>query len=169
MTRLSNIMLTLSLALAGCSTYVAAIAPDAMVGMEMPDLIACAGIPDKEMITKPDVMVLEWTGAKSADGGSGVKTSGFSFSLPLGTSLTVAAPTDTCHMQATVLRDGTVADVDMVSSNGIKDANGACGQIVKQCAFHGSDTGLPKDYDAFHYFFPAADAKPADKPSAPGR
>jgi hypothetical protein len=74
--------------------------------------------------------------------------------LPLGTSFTLNLPTDTCHMQATVLRDGTVADVDFASTDSLKDANGACGQLVKQCVYNQSDTGLPKDYDAFEYFFP---------------
>lgn len=140
------------LLMSGCSTYVASVAPDKMRGMSVPDLIACAGIPDQKMKTKPDVMVLEWTPKTTTS--SGTKTSGFSVTLPLGTSLTLQPPVDTCHMQATVLRDGTVADVDMSSSSGIKGDNGACGQIVKQCVYDQSSTGLPANYDAFEYFFP---------------
>lgn len=141
--------------LAGCSTYVASVAPDRMRGMSVPDLIACAGIPDQKMLTKPDVAVLEWAPKSTAGTSGGLKT-GFGFTLPLGTSFTWSTPVDTCHMQATILQDGTVADVDMSSSNGIKGADGACGQIVKQCAYDQSDTGLPKGYDAWDYLFPSA-------------
>jgi hypothetical protein len=138
--------------LSGCQTYVASVAPGKMRGMSAPDLIACAGIPDQKMKTKPDVMILEWVPKTTS--ASGAKTSGYSVSLPLGMSVTLSPPVDTCHMQATVLRDGTVADVDMSSSSGIKGDDGACGQIVKQCVYDQSDTGLPKGYDAFDYFFP---------------
>lgn len=149
--------------LSGCSTYVADVAPDKMRGMNVADLIACAGLPDQKMLTKPDVAVLEWAPKTSAGVSGGLK-SGLSLALPLGTSFSWAPPIDTCHMQATILQDGTVADVDMTSSNAIKGADGACGQIVKQCVYNQSDTGLPKDYDAWDYLFPGDAAKKSKTP-----
>lgn len=147
-------LLALMLLPVGCATYVANVAPGRMRGMAVPDLIACAGLPSQKMVTKPDVAVLEWDPKTPGSSNSGGAKSGVSFSLPLGVSFTWSTPIDTCHMQATVLRDGTVADIDMSSSNGVKGADGACGQIVTQCVYDQSSTGLPKGYDAFQYLFP---------------
>jgi hypothetical protein len=144
--------LSVLILLSGCSTYVSDVAPEKMRGMNVADLIACAGIPDQKMKTKPDVAVLEWVPKSTS--GSGSKTDGWSYTLPLGASVTWSMPTDTCHMQATILQDGTVADVDMSSSNSVKGADGACAQIIKQCVYNQSDTGLPKGYDAWEYLFP---------------
>lgn len=151
-------LLAMALSLSACGTYVAEVAPERMRGMTAPDLIACAGLPDQKMITRQDIFILEWS--PKVPGSTGGAKTGISFSLPLGTSFAWTPPSDTCHMQATVSRDGYVYDVDLTSSNAADGADGACAQIVKQCVYHQSGTGLEKGYDAFHYFFPAEVKKP---------
>lgn len=140
------------LLVSGCSTMVAHSSRDKLLGMSAPDLVACAGKPDDIMQTKPDVLVAEWAPKTTS---SSSKSSGVSFSI-LGTSLTVTPPVESCHMQATILRDGTVAAVALSSTTGVLDDDGSCAQLVAECVFHPDDTGLPKGYDAFLYFLPTA-------------
>lgn len=122
--------------------------------MSVVDLVACAGMPTQKMITRKDFFLLEWDPKTTNNGGSTSVKSSTSITLPLGTSFTWAPSASSCHMQVTVNRDGTVYDVDFSSSDAVKDMDGGCAQLVKQCVFHQSDTSLDKDYDAFQYFFP---------------
>lgn len=162
MTHGRNILILTCAALSGCSTYVAAVAPQQVRGMSVVDLLACAGMPTQKMITRADFFLLEWD-PKTPSSSGGVKT-GMSLTLPLGAAFSWTPPTYDCHMQATVNRDGTVYDLDFTSSNPVKGADGACAAMVKQCVFDPSSTSLDANYDAFKFFFPDA---PTTAPARP--
>jgi hypothetical protein len=150
------------LLLTQCSAYVSHSARDKLLGMTAPDLVSCAGKPDAVMQVKPDVLVAEWSSKSAAAGAK----SGFSVTLPLGASLTLPASTASCHMQATVLRDGTVASIALSSTTGVLDDDGSCAGLVAECVFHPDSTGLPKGYDAFTYFLPSTPTPPSSIKSA---
>lgn len=142
----------ITLALAACGTIVALSARDKLLGMSAPDLVACLGVPDpaKVMRTKPDTLVAEWdTQAPTA---AEATLNGVEVTLPLGLSVKWSHPSVTCHVQATILRDGTVAAVSLNGGSAVAGDDGACGPMVAECTHHPDDTGLPPGYDAFAYF-----------------
>lgn len=156
---MKNFVLLLGLlAPANCTTMVAHSSRDKLLGMQAPDLVTCAGKPDSVMQVRKNVLVAEWSAKESNS-----KTNGWSVTLPLGASVTLSPPQQSCHMQAAILRDGTVVSVGLSSTTGIYDDDGSCAQLVAECVFHPDSTGKDNDYDAFEYFLPSAPASTGAK------
>ena len=64
-----------------------------------------------------------------------------------------------CRMVATILRDGTVADVSFPGSYSdslFSAPYAACAPLVHELIAHPSSTGLPRNYDAFTWLLPTA-------------
>ena len=122
--------------------------------MRVPDLLDCMGKPDAVQQTGPDTAILQWTHEQS-DQGLAVSV-GTLASLQIGTG-------GGCKMVATILRDGTVADIAFPGSYStglISAPYSECGPIVEECLHHPGATMLPAHYDAFRWLLPGQDSKP---------
>ena len=139
----------MALLLPGCGAIATHEARDpygVLIGMGLPDLLSCAGVPDKVQRTGPDTAVAQWSvSTDTPDLRASVLVFG---SIELGGA-------NACRFVATVLRDGTVADVafPQAHSSLVAGPFGACGQLVGECLAHPSRTGLSRGYDAFAYLF----------------
>lgn len=143
------------IALAGCGWQDARevrdpLSPHSMIGMTLADAIDCMGKPDAVMQTGPDTAIAQYV---HKDTSAGLKAT-----LSLVGSISVGGGGG-CNAVLTVLRDGTVADINFPASysNGlVSTPYGACAPLVSECRGHRGDTGAPpKGFDAWVYLFPA--------------
>ena len=124
-----------------------------LIGSDVPGLIGCMGKPDAVQQTGPDTAILQWNHEQTDQG--------LSFSVSIFASLQIGTGGG-CKMVATVLRDGTVADITFpgsFSTGLISAPYSECGPIVEECLHHPGATVLPAKYDAFVWLLPK-DGKP---------
>ena len=143
-----------ALLLSGCGaaeTITVHDARQAMLGRNVVDVMACAGIPDRPALqTAPDELLLQYDYKATASVGS----SSFSVTLPFGFGAKLGAASSECHMHLRVLRDGTVAGVSF-SGPALADVNGVCSGMVSECVIHPDQTALPAGYDAIKTLLPS--------------
>ena len=150
---MKRLSVLLPLLLAGCGAVASREARDpygALIGMAAPDLLACAGQPDRVQQTGPGTLIAQWDyHAEPAKV--------LSVSVTLVGTVDVGGGARSCKMVATVLRDGTVADVAFPGRDASLTAlpYAGCDVLVRECVDHPSSTGVPAGYDAFHYLLPA--------------
>ena len=121
-----------------------------IISSNVPDLISCTGKPDAVQQTGPDTAILQWTHQQSDQG--------ISVTIPVLAAVKIGGGGG-CVMVATVLRDGTVADVAFPGSytTGLfAPPYSECGPVVSECLRHMGATMLPVSYDAFRWVLPGA-------------
>lgn len=133
--------------LMGCSEYATRQARDpygTLIGMSMPDLISCAGVPDHIQQLDENQAVLQWD-YKS-------EQPAFKATITILGSIEVGNA-ESCKLVARVLRDGTTADVAFPGSNTTLTGgpHAGCSNIISECLSHPSTTQTSKNYDAFQY------------------
>lgn len=151
---MKRVGLLVFLLLSGCGAYDVREArtplTSPIIGMTFPDLANCMGPWDSVHQTKPDEAILTWKHVANTDA--------FKASITLVGSVSIGGGGG-CIANATILRDGTVADLAFPQSysNSLFSAPyAACEPLVKECLGHGGSTGLPAGYDAFAYLLPDA-------------
>ena len=133
--------------LAGCGAVTVHQARTDLLGMTAPDLLACAGVPDRVQALSRDELLLQYD-YKPAAG------SLFSLTLPLVGSLAVGAH-GACEAHFRVLRDGTVSGVSYSGTSfSFSGPSADCVPLVRECVEHPDRTGLPAGYDAFAILLP---------------
>jgi len=143
------------LLLSGCglaATHEARSPSGVLIGGNVVDLVDCAGMPDKTQQTESDQMAMQWSVSSN--------TPAFQATLALVGSIQIG-DAGSCKMVATVLRDGTVADVAFPGATASLTGGpyASCEQIVGECLLHPDSTGLPKGYDAIAMFLPGSAKK----------
>lgn len=142
---------TLVLALAGCDLASTSDSRDpygAFIGMTVPDLLSCAGVPDHVQRTGPDTAIAQWAYSSSDPA--------LKLTLLLFGSVEVGGA-ESCKMVATILRDGTVVDVAFPGSRATLMAGpyAGCSVLTSECLNHPSSTGpVPRGYDALAILIP---------------
>lgn len=134
-----------ALALTGCGGYMAREARTRLPGTTLPDLIACAGVPDHRM----RVDRLEWV--LVYDQSSAVQPS-LTASVSALASLVKPAVTmgaaGTCRAIVRIYGN-RVRSVHYAGPSGtFEGPNAACAPLVRDCLSHPDRTVLPADYDA---------------------
>ncbi|OUJ14199.1 hypothetical protein HK28_00520 [Acetobacter sp. DsW_063] len=135
------------LTLAGCSALPGRARHD-LVGMTLPDFLACAGQPTERMRIAPR----QWALTFPTNNWSTPSLSG---AVPLLGDLvkpTVSASaSESCRMTARI-RDGRVASIHFVATSSLTtSASAACAPLVRDCLLYPDHTMLPADYDADAY------------------
>jgi hypothetical protein len=152
-----NACLLALLTLGGCTvaeTVTVMRARDALVGMNVVDLMGCAGIPDKVVQTTDAEILLQYDTKTTAS----TNGSSLTEALPFGLTAKFGEDSGECHFHARVFRDGTVAAVSF-SGPMISDAAAICSGMVSECLMHPDQTELPKGFDAMKALLPAKAAK----------
>lgn len=131
--------------LGGCSAYTVDEARSRVVGMNAPDLISCAGIPDKMMKISSDEMLIQYDRPAGTASVFSVKVLGLA-------DVAVGRP-GACHAQFRILRDGVVSGASFSGTSfSLSGPQGDCAPIVRECVTHPDRTALPGHYDAFAIF-----------------
>lgn len=135
--------------LSGCSAVDVSRARNpygSLIGGNVVDLLACAGLPDKVEQTAPDQLAVQYDYKREG--------TGFKFSVLLA-SVEVGGASS-CRAVFTVLRDGTVADAAFPASEWTATGgpHAGCGAIVSECLEHPNATALPPGYDAMKFLLP---------------
>lgn len=139
--------LALVLLLTGCSAITVQEARDALLGTTAPDLLACAGVPDKVQKLSADELLIEYD--RPADNAA-------LFSLNVATMAGIAVGRQgACHFHARILRDGTVSGVSFSDTSfSFAGPQGDCQALVAECVNHPDQTQLPPGYDVFSILLP---------------
>lgn len=119
-----------------------------MIGMTLADVLACMGTPDSKMKTTAGTAIVQWN-EKTSDTPLELSALGFGFKL---------GGSGECKAVATVLRDGTVADMAFPgthNANFLSPPSAACEPLVEECLSHPSATQLPPGFDAWAILFEA--------------
>ncbi len=132
---------------AGCGAVTMHHARTDLLGMSAPDLMACAGGPDRvQALSSQELLHYDY---KPTPGNL------FSVSLPIVGSLAVGAR-GACEAHFQVLRDGTVSGVSYSGTSfSFSGPSADCVPLVRECVEHPDRTGLPAGYDAFAVLLPA--------------
>jgi hypothetical protein len=120
-----------------------------LIGRNITDLEVCAGSHDRVLKLTDDRLLFEWRTADTTKPALSLTTP--VGSLELGTA-------GACRMTTDVMRDGTVADVDFPGATGSfwEGPYASCAALAQECLLHRGATSLPRGYDAFAVFLPAA-------------
>jgi hypothetical protein len=119
-----------------------------LIGMNVTDLITCAGVPDKTVKLTDEVLLMQWQTAINTK-------PAFTLTVPIIATLEIGNA-GSCKMTAPILREGIVADVDFpgASASIWEGPYAACSDLVKECVLHRGSTSLPPGYDSFAVFLP---------------
>ncbi len=145
--RSAGLLAVALLILEGCSAITVQQARDALLGMTAPDLLACAGVPDKIQQISADELLVEYD--RPADNAA-------LFSLNIATMAGIAVGREgACHFHARILRDGTVSGISFSDTSfSFSGPEGDCQGLVAECVNHPDQTQLPHGYDVFSVLLP---------------
>jgi hypothetical protein len=134
--------LALLLMLSACSSYQVHKARQDILGMNAPDLLACAGVPDKVQQLSDNELMIEYD--RAADNGSLLSIKALTLAdISIGRS-------GACHAHFRILRDGTVSGVSFSGTSfSFSGPYGDCASLVKECVNEPDQTQLPPGYDVF--------------------
>jgi hypothetical protein len=134
--------LALLLLLGGCGSYQVHKARQDILGMSAPDLLACAGVPDKVQQLSDSELMVQYD--RPADNGSLLSIKALTMAdITLGRS-------GACHAHFRILRDGTVSGVSFSGTTfSFSGPYGDCASLIKECVEQPDRTQLPAGYDVF--------------------
>lgn len=138
-------ILVFALLLSACSVYTVRDAREAILDMNLPDLLACAGIPQGVQKISNDELLVQYSYKPASGSLVSIKALTL-FDLSLGRE-------PQCDARFRVLRDGTVSGVSFGQTD-MSALNSSCSKLVAECVINPDQTELPKDYDAFAILLP---------------
>ena len=135
-------ILALLLLLSGCNAYQVREARQDILGMSAPDLMACAGVPDKVQELSANELMVQYD--RNADNGSLLSIKALNIAdISLGRS-------GACHAHFRILRDGTVSGVGFSGTTfSFSGPYGDCASLIRECVEQPDRTQLPPRYDIF--------------------
>lgn len=134
--------LCVPLLLAGCGAYQVQQSRQAILGMNAPDLLSCAGVPDKVQKLSGNELMVQYD--RAADNGSLLSVKALSLAdISIGRS-------GACHAHFRILRDGTVSGVSFSGTTfSFSGPYGDCASLIRECVERPDKTQLPTGYDVF--------------------
>ena len=115
----------------------------AILGMSAPDLLACAGVPDRVQQLSDNELMVQYD--RAADNGSLLSVKALNLAdISLGRS-------GACHAHFRILRDGTVSGVSFSGTTfSFSGPYGDCASLIRECVEQPDRTQLPPGYDVFN-------------------
>lgn len=133
--------------LAGCGAYLAHDARTAILGMNAPDLIACAGIPTKVVKLTDRELLLQYDYSPPS-------SPLFSLKVLSDVDLAIGAK-GACQAHFRVLREGVVSGVSYAGTSfSMNGPYSDCAPLIRECVNHPDSVALPAGYDAFAVMLP---------------
>ena len=146
-------VLALLLMLGGCSAYQVREARQDILGMNAPDLLACAGVPDKVQELSANELMIQYD--RAADNGSLLSIKALNLAdISLGRS-------GACHAHFRILRDGTVSGVSFSGTTfSFSGPYGDCASLIRECVEQPDRAQLPPRYDIFSILLTGCGKRP---------
>lgn len=114
-----------------------------LVATTLPDIISCAGKPDKFTQISSTDWVIQYEDA--------IARPAITMKGPLSTELDIASTNAVCHAVMRI-HNGYVVSMHFTGpSLTINGPNGACIPMIKECLHHKDNTSIPYNYDSKDY------------------
>lgn len=138
--------LPLLLMLTACGTLDVHQARQDVIGMNLPDLLACAGIPKQGNVMQisPDEALIEYDQDASS---AAILT----LEVASVANFAIGRP-GACKAVFGVFRDGTISRVDFADTSfSMFGPKSDCGPLIEECVHERDATQMPTGYDAFKF------------------